>query len=273
MDVAAAGAANQITYEERAAELVGKSPQLSQLVTMFSAAQPSTNVDGAKILDFDAADEVLDSRGVAIFRADGDVKAGLKAFAGDQERGEESWLVRRESFEDLWDGGRKFIYGAVNPGHQGTGGRYGPFCLVIRPERVAGSHSAVFPGNTAELYGRYSGAADAAAAYAQAGCWSFVASIGVAVFGEVVADKPVDRWPQLICGEQRFLEVVTVAPIAFSDVLEVRITKELLRKFNAWSTLARRGNLPTPQQNALAAWRTVKKWTDVTRPHIARTIV
>lgn len=270
VDVATVGAANQGTYAGRASTLLATHPQLSNLMARLAAAAPTTNVDGGKVVDFDTAGEVLDGRRLAIFRNKGNVKAGLRQFQKNQR----SWFARRQSFEDLWDNGRSFVYGAANPGHEGTGGSYGPFCLVIRPARVSGSDSAVFPGNTALLYGRDSGGADAAAAHAQAGCWGFVEHVAVATFGDGIAPKPLNLWPRLVCNESEFIEVVTAGPIAFSDVIEVRITEAHLRDLNAWSELDRQGKLTdTKKQNGVAGWRTVKQWIRTTRPHIARTIV
>jgi hypothetical protein len=269
-DVATAGVANQGMYSGRASTVLATRPQLSNLLAGLTAAAPTTNVDGGKIVDFDSAGEILDGRRLAIFRNSGNTNAGLRQFRKNQK----AWFARRQSFEDLWTNGRSFIYGAANPGHEGTGGTYGPFCLVIRPARVSGSDSAVFPGNTARLYGRRTGGADAAGAHAQAGSWAFVEDVVVATFGTAIAPRPQNLWPRLVCNETEFIEVVTAGPVAFTDVIEVRITHSHLRDLNAWSELDRRGKLTdTSKQNGVAGWRTVKRWIRATHPHIARTIV
>lgn len=270
MDVAAAGAANATMYATRAAELLLRHPQLSGLAALLAGSMPSTNVDGGKIAIFDGAGAVLDARSIWTARSGGDRAKGVAAF----ERSQKTWLARRAGFEALWEHGEAFVYGAANPGHAGAGGRYGAFCLVVRPARVAGPHSAVFPGNTAALYGRESGPADGAAARAEAGCWPFVDDIGLAVFGDEAAAIASSDWPMLACNEHRFLEVVTAGPIALSDVVEVRISTEHHADLNRWSALDRRGRLTDPEhQNAVAGWRIVRRWVNRTRPHIALRIL
>lgn len=271
-DVAAAGAANAASYAARAAAILSLNPHLAELAAMLADAMPSTNIDGGKVIDFDSADAVLDARSLWIQREGGNVAAGIAKF--EKEQG--GWGPRRVGFEDLWDRGHDFIYGAVNPdiNHAGVGGRYGAFCIVIRPARVSGADSAVFPGNSAKLYGRDNGIADAAAAYADAGGWASVPDMGVAVFGTEAASMPPPDWPLLVCSETQYLEVVTAGPIDFSDILEVRIGAAQHEDLNKWSRLDRRKRLPEKyKQNAVAGWRTVKAWTKHTHPHIALRIV
>jgi hypothetical protein len=270
MDVAAAGAANEAAYAAQAANILTANPPVAGLIAMLTAALPSTNVDGRKVVDYDDADRILDARSLWIARRGGNTAAGIREFEKQQGK----WLPRRQGFEDLWAHGREFVYGAVNPGHDGVGAQYGPFCLLIRPACVVGAHSAIFPANTAERYGDDSGTPDSTRALAEAGCWRFVADIGLVEFGSDAAALAPEAWPRLICGDKRFLEVVTVGPIEFTDVTEVRISEAHMRELNAWSVLDRAGRLTDPaHQHAVAGWRIVKTWTKTTRPHIALSIV
>jgi hypothetical protein len=269
-DVSDASGGNEATYAARAAGILRANPELADLVAMLEAALPSTNMDGRKILDYDGADRIVDTRSLWIARCGGDTAAGIREF----EKQQGSWLPRRQGFEDLWNRGREFVYGAVNPGHDGVGAQYGPFCLIIRPARVAGANSGVFPANTAERYGRDSGVPDSARALAEAGCWRFVGDIGIVEFGTEAAGLTPQEWPRLVCNDTRFLELITAGPIEFADVTEVRLSQARVRELNAWSVLDRAGRLTdTAQQHAVAGWRVVKSWARTTRPHIVLRIV
>lgn len=265
MDVAAAGEANAAAYRTGAAAKITTHPVLAALVDLLEDAAPSTNVDSEKIALYNDAGAVLDTRSVWIARC-GDSNDGIIAF----ERAQGSWLPRREGFEGLWDAGRRFVYAVANPtgSHPGLLS-YGPFCLVIQADRVSGPNSAVFPGNTAQLYGRETGPPDTARAYADVGCWSFVADMAVVVFGDEATTTPQAEWPQLVCNEDRFLEVVTAGPINLADVVEVRLSAATQADLNAWTVLERRGALTdSGQRNAVAAWRVIRQWINTRHTHI-----
>jgi hypothetical protein len=267
VDVAAAGAANAAAYGTRAAAQLSNHPQLAKLSALFADALPSTNTFSDKIQLYDAAGAVLDTRSVYV------ASYGVAGIAEFERQQGPSWLPRRQGFEDLWDAGRTFVYAVANPGHTGLQS-YGPFCIVIDADRVRGSSSAVFPGNTAQLYGRETGPPDAAAAHAAAGCWAFVDDVGVAVFGDDAAGEPPAQWAELVCNEDRFLEVVAAGPVVLADIVEVRLSAATRADLNAWTILERRGALAdTSKRNAVAAWRTVKRWVNSTYPHIQLRIV
>jgi hypothetical protein len=236
VDVAVAGAANESSYAARAGSIVAAHPQLADLISMLAAGLPSSNVDAGKVVDYDRAARVLDTRSLWVIRCGGDTAAGIAEF----KRSQGGWLARREGFEDLWAGGRSFIYSVLNPGQRGVVD-YGPFCLVIRPGRVAGANSRVFPANSAERYGRDSGVPDAVSAFADVGCWRFASDVAVVEHGPAAARLPPEDWPGLVCGDQRFVEVVTAGPIALSDVTEVRVSRDSAREFNEWSVRDRLG--------------------------------
>lgn len=271
-EVGAAGASNAAAYRARAAGQLSNNPELSELAALFADARPSTNADGEKIQRYDAANAVLDTRSVWIARCGGDVSAGIAEF--ERQQGPE-WLPRRQGFEDLWNGGRTFLYAAVNPGHLGLLS-YGPFCIVIEPNRICGSDSAVFPGNTARRYGRTTGIPDAAAARSDVGCWEFVDDIGLAEFGDDAVPLPPAQWPELVCDDddERFLEVVTAGPVSLDDVVEIRLSSASYADLNAWSVLERRGTLTeTPKRNAVAGWQAIKRWVNITHTHIELRII
>lgn len=271
VDVAVAGAVNQTPYSDRANAAMAADPRLAALAEMLQRALPSTNVDGRKIVDYDDADKVLDARSLWIKRHAGDLQAGLRAFEESQG---EVWLPRRQGFEDLWQNGRSFIYGAANPGHDGVGANYGPFCLIISPTRLVGAHRGIFPGNTAERYGRGDGTADVARAHADAGCWEFAADVGVVEFAAEAGSVAPEKLPTHVCNDKRFLEIVLAGPVEFSEVIEVRISKENRRKLNGWSIQERAGTLTDPGMRwGVAAWRIVRQWAASARPHIALRIV
>jgi hypothetical protein len=270
VDVAVAGAANQGSYAKRATDTVVANPHLSGLMTLLAAGMPTTNIDGRKVVDFDAAGAILDARALWIARNGGNEVAGTRAFEDSQG----TWLPKRQGFEDLWINGRTFIYGALNPGHNGVGADYGPFCLVVDPSRAVGDHRGVFPGNTADRYGTASGAADAKAAHADAGCWHFAADVGVVEFGLAANGVAATQWPRLVCNDQNFVEVVIAGPIEFTDVTEVRVGYQTKKDLDTWSVQYRRGTLSDPAKRwAVEGWRIVKKWRSESPPIVTLSIV
>jgi hypothetical protein len=94
---------------------------------------------------FDKAQTILDRRELFIAEAGGDRALGLAVFAAQH------WSPRREAFEDLWEGGRQFVYCAPNPGTLGAQ-KYGDYCLVIDSGTLRDADTAVFPVDTAGRY-------------------------------------------------------------------------------------------------------------------------
>ncbi len=169
MDLTATAAANDARRQAAAKAAIGAdgSGRLGRFAALVAGSPCSTNVSAHKVLVFHEVGEILDARRYQVQRAGGDVSAAAEAFEGDQETS----LEPRQAFEDLWEHGRRLLYGAVNAGGMGTEGRYGPFCLVVpAPDNPEPDALAVFPGNTAERYA--SGpVADEAAACRDATSW------------------------------------------------------------------------------------------------------
>ena len=133
------------------------SDRLATFQQFVETSSFSTNVSADKVLAFDQAHDVLDTRRFHVQKAGGDAAVGLADFATEQR----DLLVRREAFEDLWHGGRQIVYGAVNAGGMGTEGRFGPFCLTSKhPDTPVPDALAVFPEDSAHRYTTEAGEVD-----------------------------------------------------------------------------------------------------------------
>lgn len=270
VDIAEAGEANRDWYRQQADELLAANTPLAELVSMIEGALPSSNAWAFKVVEFAKAGALIDALSICVQQCGGDLAAGQ----AQHEMRQGSWLVKRKAFEDLWMAGDSFIYCAANPAlGLGVVG-YGPFCFIIRPERVASPNSAVFPGNTLTLYGTDTGV-DVDRVFEQVGSWDFAADVGVYAFGDSVMQEPdATLWPTLICTDPSILEIVTAGPIEFGDVLEIRISRSDQRRFNRLSVLDREGRLTdTSEQQLVAAWQIVQDWVDDTHPDVVLRII
>lgn len=270
VDIAEAGEVNRVWYRQQADDRLAAHAPLAELVSMIDGALPSSNAWAFKVVEFAKTGALIDALSICVQQCGGDLAAGRAQHETRQGR----WLVKRKAFEDLWTAGDTLIYCAANPA-QGLGViGYGPFCFIIRPERIAGPNSAVFPGNTLALYGTNTGV-DMDRVFAEVGRWDFATDVGVYAFGDSVMQEPDETlWPDLICTDPSILEIVTDGPIDFGDVLEIRISRSDQRRFNRLSVLDREGRLTdTSEQQLVAAWQIVQEWVDETYPDVVLRIV
>lgn len=206
-----------------------------------------------KIMEYDKADEILDTRRARIQQA-GDVTAGLAAFA----RGTTS--RRREAFEDLWDRGRELVYGAVNAGGLGAD-MYGEFCLVIaNPPRSSPAVLAVFPGDSMQRYTELPDVVHEAKAMEEVTSWldrGHLAAIERCT--EVEDDEAV--WPGLVCSHDRYLEVVMAPGSAMSSVDEVRLPTGYIAELDELQAQDALGeDLTGEERNQIAAYDVIQSW-------------
>ena len=188
-----------------------------------------TNVEFDKLVAYDAEGRLLDTRSYFVQQAGGDAGVGLADFAAAQD----AMLVRREAFEDLWEGGREFLYGAVNAGGIGVE-EFGPICLVVTDASVLETVVlAVFPFDTARGYTDASGAVDAAAAQEDATGWDAHPDLAVLAFGSEAIGSPSSEWPAVVCRNDQYLEVVVAdSSVRIEALAEARLRRALRERLD-----------------------------------------
>ena len=218
-DLSARAAANGPTRRAAADALVAAdaSGKLAAFRAFADASKFSTNVSADKILAYGETGEVLHTRAACIQAARRDEAAGLAAFAKRQG----SWLLRREGFEDLWEGGREILYGAVNAGNMGTEGQYGPFCLVADP--LPAVSLATFPSDTAQTYVDASGVTDQARAESDVTLWEDRGALALWKESVAVAAAPEDSWPDVMARPGHYMEVCRVGRLPIEGLASVRL--------------------------------------------------
>lgn len=260
LDLIATAAANSAARRADAAELIADdvSGVLARFRDFASGSMFSSNVSAAKVVDWDSASEVLDTRRWLIAQAAGNIAAGLAAFALQQG----SWLVRREAFENLWEQGSCFVYGAVNAGGMGTEGRFGPFCIVLSdPEAHLPSVLAVFPGDSADRYTTVSGAVDEAAAEREATSWADRAVLAVVRCSPEALTADPHNWPDVVCRADRYLEVVIVAHLPITVLAEVRLRTGLIDRLDELQSRRFLGEpLEPDEENEVRAYSVLQAW-------------
>ncbi len=258
-DLTAVAAANDVARRAEADDTVASdgSGTLARFRDHASGAQMGTNVSADKILAFDEAEEVLHARALSIRASGGDVERGLAAFAA------RPWSARREAFEDLWLDGRTAIYGALNTGGGGTGGKYGPFCLLVRDPDTGVSGLGLFPGDSAQRYTSEDGAfVDEPAAKEEATSWDHRSDLAVVERkGEALAVPP-GRWFEVVCRPGHYLEAVHVGPLALDRMTSARLSEQYRRRLRRLRSRRARGAPLEPSEqteadayNVLARWR------------------
>lgn len=237
-----------------AADATGAIGRFADLVTTSGW---SSNVSADKVSVFDAAGEVLDTRRYHVAVA-GDETAGLASFATAQQGG----LARRQAFEDVWEHGRRLVYGAVNAGGMGTEGRYGPFCLVVADPAASGPDAlAVFPGDSAQRYTTASGGLDSGAALAEATAWADRADLAVVERGAEALATAEGSWSEVVCRVDHYLEAPRAGTLATSLVAEVRMRPETRARLEELRTGEVAGEALEPSQRGeVRAFQALLGW-------------
>ena len=259
-DVTATAAANTAARQAAADASITSDTTgvLSALRALVRGSTISTNVSADKLLTYDAEGAVLHAREAAVRTAGGNEPAGLAAFAAHQG----AWLQRREGFEDLWNHGRRFLYGAVNAGGMGTEGKFGPFCLVVPdPERSAPDALAVFPGDSATRYTNDGGDVHEVAAASEATAWAARGELAVLERGVEALASAASSWPEVVCREDHYLEVVRAGGLPVTEVSELRLRESFRTRLDRLRARVVRRDALTPEDaNLAAAYDVANSW-------------
>lgn len=249
--------ANSARHRQAADDAVTGDPSghVGAFRALAGVAVASTNVDADKVKIFDAAAELLDARRLEIHRAAGDRTAGMAAFESRQG----SWLGPRTDFEHLWVDGEAFVYFAVNAGGRGVP-KFGDYCMVVSDPSGDGRSVAVFPGDSAQRYGSTS-PIDSGRVRDEAAAWDDRDAIVVSQLGSRAVTVPPTRWPQLICSDDGYLEVVVAPSPPIADVVEVRLRQSHLDRLEELEVRAVAREPLDPTELAEAhAFRSIEGW-------------
>lgn len=234
------------------------SGRLADFLQLVETSSFSTNVSADKVLAFDRADEILDARRFHVQQAGGDSVAGRVDFEARQG----SWLIRRQAFEDLWNHGRRLVYGAVNAGGIGTEGRFGPFCVTCSdPETPVPDAIAVFPGDSAQRYTSGGGDLDGDLARAEATAWSRRADLAVTERGDEALAATVADWPTVVCRPDHYLEVARAGAWPVAALSQVRLRSDYHAELAALRLRWLAGEVLVPDEvNQAGAYDVVSDW-------------
>ncbi len=235
----------------------GGSGKLQRFRWLAASSALSTNVDFDKVVVYDKAGEVLHTRSYYAERHGG-ATAGLSVFAKQQG----SWLIRREAFEDLWEHGRAFVYGAVNAGGMGVMGGFGPICLVVQdPEQQRPQALAAFPADTAARYTDATGAVDGRLAQEEATAWMVRGELAVIQRQSEVKASATHEWPGVLCRPTAYLEAIFAGSLPLEALSEVRLLDEAHEHLEALSSRLVSGEtLTATEENELGAYDRLHRW-------------
>lgn len=237
-----------------AADGAGTLQRFRQLV---EESQFSSTAD--KIFAWDEPDEMVDTRRFHVYAAGGDAAEGRRRFEKSQPGDRDG--VGRQGFEDLWEHGRRLVYGAVNAGGMGAE-EFGSICVVIAdPEQPPPDALAVFPGDSVERYTTPAGEVEELRAVAEATSWGDRADLAVAEMGSEVAGASEAGWPPVVCRSGRYLEVTRAGEAPLRSVAEVRLRQPRVdRLAELYGREVAREALSPIERNEVAFFDVLRKW-------------
>jgi hypothetical protein len=183
----------------------------------------ATNVRLEKVVAYEEAGGIIDGRAYCILCSAGDTVAGLERFASSQNR----YFLGRENFEDLWEHGRRFVYGAVNAGGMGVE-EFGPICLVVADvEAEVPDALGVFPEDTVKRYTDAGSGVDEGRALSEVTMWDDRSDLAVVERANEAVTAAQAGWPPLLCSDDGYLEVVVTGPLPLKAIAEARLPDAL----------------------------------------------
>ena len=254
-DLAATAAHNSVLWQAAAAAAVAADPggAVARFRNSAEVLDVGSNITADKLVAFGEHGRVLDGRSLAVHRAGGDEAAGLAEF------GQRTWTPRREAFEDLWQGGRSAVYGALTTGGVGLQS-YGPFHLVLVAPSAA-DQAAVFPGDSAQRYTDMAANLDEAAAVGEATEWSSRGEMVTAERADRASVVPEDSWQPLMESPDEYFEVVMLDPLPLTRLASVNVSRRHARDMRkARARAAAHGMLTAADQQLAGAAEVLAGW-------------
>lgn len=134
---------------------------------------------------------------------------------------------RRTTFDQSFEDGERFRYGALNIGGAGAP-KYGEFCVVLQ-NRVSAERSEVayLRADSLKTYMRRGPVLDEEALRRDAAPHERRQCLAVVKHAEEVKTHPEDRWPSVLCSESEFVEAIFTGPLVANDVEVIRMPKQV----------------------------------------------
>ena len=132
------------------------------------------------------------------------------------------YYAPRLAFDRAFDHGDRFRYGALNIGNAGTR-QYGLFCIVFRGDfPPPGEQVAYLKTDSLKGYVSAAGTLDEVALRRDA-AGPAQRHILAAIKHAGDATRRADRWPDMICGGDTYIEAIFVTEVTTATVAEVRV--------------------------------------------------
>jgi hypothetical protein len=233
-----------------AAESSDASGVLSRFRRFAASAEFATNLSFDKVIACDETGKLLDTRSYHVHVAEGDAARGKRDFEVRQG----PMLGPREGFEDLWDGGREFVYGALNAGTMGVES-FGNVCVVLV------NADALFPSDTAQRYVDALGNVDGARARDEATAWANRGDLAALERGRQAKVSSDSDWPEVICDGDEYLESILTHPVTLDGLSEARLRVDLRRRLETLRARRLIGEaLSSVETGELAAYDALHGW-------------
>jgi hypothetical protein len=130
---------------------------------------------------------------------------------------------KRVAFDQYFDRGRWFRYGALNIG--GVGARiYGEFCIILDGEAI-GACLAFVAGDSLKPYVDASGTLDETAIIRDAVPLSHCHCLATIVVGEQIIQAIESDWPMIVCSDVNYLEAIFLGEVKRPLLSGIRISE------------------------------------------------
>jgi hypothetical protein len=136
-----------------------------------------------------------------------------------------AFCERRMAFDNHFDGGIEFRYGALNAGGLGAF-RYGEYCSIFRHgETLAHCRVGYLKGDSLTDYMTFGPAVDAMKLSSECATDSHKHFLATLKHSSEAATQSPDEWPEMLCGAREYIEAVLNGDLRPQYLETVRIAK------------------------------------------------
>ncbi|MBF0134758.1 MAG: hypothetical protein HQL65_00850 [Magnetococcales bacterium] len=137
------------------------------------------------------------------------------------------WYLPRKNFESIFVDGEKFYYGLLNIGGEGTR-KYGDYCVVVQEkywEKILSIYLAedslvgYMDAKSTLIFDKFK---------QELASMEQRHTLAALKHHEEIAKIDQKDWPELVCKETKYIEVIFVGSLTPEQIEEVRIEKNLL---------------------------------------------
>ena len=141
------------------------------------------------------------------------------------------WYNSRKIFEDTFDNGKKFKYGALNIGGMGSE-KYGDFCVIFSRSRLANT-KAVFIKEDSLKYVTDS-KVNKEKLKNDVADMDHVPYLAVLKHKEDIKMNGLDHSPHIICNDRDYIESIIQEDLLISHIEKIRINSESYDKYQLY---------------------------------------